>query len=184
MRSFKKAFKEADEYYTPSCLVKPLIPELNEWSRIFEKTFKREPIIWCPFDTEDSKYVEILQKEGFNVVFSHISKGGDFFYYEPDQWDIAISNPPFSLKLEVFKRLTELNKPFLMLMNMMAINYQEIGEFFFSIGTDIQFLIPDKKVSFDGRTSSFCSGYVCYKFLDKTKFIHLDNNNSNSLFKE
>lgn len=59
-----------------------------------------------------------------------------------------------------------------------------IGEFFCKIGEDIQFIVPDKKVSFDGHTSSFCSGYVCYKFIDRTKFIHLENNNSGTYFKE
>lgn len=59
-----------------------------------------------------------------------------------------------------------------------------IGELFYNIGDDIQFIIPDKKVSFDGNTSSFCSGYVCYKFVEKTKFIHLENNNSKGYFKE
>lgn len=183
MRSFKKAFNVADNYATPSCLVTPIIPMVEEYMKSIDRT-KDNFIIWCPFDEPHSKYVTLFREAGFKVVSSHINEGKDFFQYEPDDWQIAISNPPFSVKDFVFERLHKFGKPFLMLMNMMAINYQNISGLFCKIGTDIQFLIPDKKVSFDGKTSSFNSGYVCYKFLDKTKFFHLENNNSGRFFKE
>ena len=35
--------------------------------------------------------------------------------YEPRQWDCAITNPPFSIKKKVFRRLIDLNKPFALL---------------------------------------------------------------------
>lgn len=143
----------------------------------------REPIIWCPFDLAVSKYVEILKSNGFEVVHSHISEGLDFFKYQPEKWDIVVSNPPFSKKLDIFKRLVQFQKPFVLLMNMMALNYQNIGEFFCSVGTSIQFLFVDKKVSFNGKTSSFNSSYVCYKFLDRTEYKHLENNNTGANFR-
>lgn len=184
-KSFKRAFKVQDEYFTPSILIEFLIPYLSEWEENFIKNNNRKPIIWCPFDEETSKYVEILQKEGFQVVRSHLNDDKDFFNYQPELFDIIISNPPFSKKLEVMKRIIfTLDKPFLLLMNMMAINYQEIGNLFQFVGKDIQFIIPDKKVSFDGNTSSFCSGYVCYKFIDHTEFVHLAHNNTKENFRE
>lgn len=183
-KSFSRNFnKKNDEWVTPSCLVTLLIPYLESFARQINKK-SSEITIWCPFDHEESKYVQILSQHGYKIIHSHISDGQDFFDYRPDNWDIAISNPPFSKKLAIFERLVKFEKPFLMLMNIMALNYQEIGQFFWQVGNDIQFLIPDKKVSFDGRTSSFCSGYVSYKFLDKTEFVHLDNNNSKGFFKE
>ena len=185
-RSFARAFKEQDLYYTPSILVKCLVPYLKYWEGCFILEHKRNPIIWLPFDDENSKYVEILQKEGFEIVRSHINEDKDFFKYEPEQWDIAVSNPPFSRKLDIFKRhINDFgNKPFIYLMNMMAVNYQIIGELFQSVNPDIQFIIPDKKVSFDGNTSSFCSGYVCYKFIKQTEFLHLENNNTGENFRK
>ena len=69
-------------------------------------------------------------------------------------------------------------------MNIMALNYQEIGNLFQFIGREIQFIIPDKKVSFNGKTSSFCSGYVCYRVIDRTEFIHLENNNTGENFRK
>ena len=182
-RSFKKAFKAQDEYFTPSILVNMLVPYLRKWEIDFVNENGYRPLIWLPFDTEESQYYKILKAEGFQIVRSHLNDGKDFFNYQPSQFDIIISNPPFSRKLDIFKRIIfDLKRPFVLLMNMMAINYQEIGNLFQFVGKQIQFIIPDKKVSFDGNTSSFCSGYVCYDFIDHTEFVHLPHNNSHNNF--
>ena len=182
-RSFKKAFKVADEWATPSILVNMLIPYLEKWEKDFIEKEGYRPLIWLPFDTEESQYYKILNEQGFQVVRSHLNDGKDFFNYQPAQFDIIVSNPPFSRKLNIMERCCfELKRPFVLLMNIMCLNYQEIGNFFQFVGKDIQFIIPDKKVSFDGNTSSFCSGYVCYDFIDHTEFVHLPHNNSHNNF--
>lgn len=79
-----------DEFYTPRFAVEPLL-----------KYIPKDKIIWCPFDTEDSNYVKVFKENGYKVIYSHISTGQDFFYYEPDEYDIIVSNPPFSIKTEV-----------------------------------------------------------------------------------
>ena len=182
-RSFKKAFNVQDNYNTPSILVNMLEPYLYDFKLWFISKYNRQPVIWLPFDTEESQYFKILKENNYEVIRSHINDGQDFFTYHPEQFDLIISNPPFSLKKEVFKKIMfRFDKPFVLLMNMMAINYQEIGELFASVSPKIQFIIPDKKVSFDGNTSSFCSGYVCYKFIDHTEFVHLPHNNTKNNF--
>ena len=182
-RSFKKAFNVQDEYYTPSVLVGMLVPYLEKWEKDFVNKNGREPIIWLPFDTEESKYYQLL-KPGFEVIRSHLNDDKDFFKYQPEQFDLIVSNPPFSTKLKIFERIIfDLKKPFVLLMNMMAVNYSEIGNLFQFVNPKIQFIIPDKKVSFDGNTSSFCSGYVCYDFIDHTEFVHLVNNNTGANFR-
>ena len=148
------SFNEKDEYYTPSILVKPILEYI-----------KPNSVIWCPFDTEDSEFVILLKEAGHKVIFSHIWLGQDFFFYEPENYDIIISNPPFTRKLEVLKRLYELGKPFAVILGLPILNYQEVGEFF--LGKDLQLLIVDKKVSFDGNTASFNNSYFCYKMLPR-----------------
>lgn len=182
-RSLKKAFKAQDEYFTPSILVNMLVPYLKLWELAFATEHNRQPIIWLPFDTEESKYYTILKEEGFQVVRSHLNDDKDFFNWQPEKFDLIVSNPPFSTKDKIFTRcIYELKKPFVLLMNMMAINYQNIGEIFSAVNPKIQFIIPDKKVSFDGNTSSFCSGYVCYDFIYHTEFVHLSHNNTKNNF--
>ncbi len=164
-------FSNQDEYYTPKILVEPILKYIPEGSTI-----------WCPFDTEDSEFVRIFKEHNFNVIYSHIWTGQDFFDYEPDiEYDYIISNPPFSRKLEVLKRLYQLNKPFAMLLGLPILNYQVIGNFF--VGKNLQLLIVDKKVSFDGKTSSFNNSYFCKDILPENLiFVHLEHNNSNKNF--
>ena len=164
------SFNKKDEYYTPSILVKPIIKYTKG-------------VVWCPFDTEKSEFVIILKKYGFKVIYSHIWYGQDFFEYEPKKYDCIVSNPPFTKKLKVLKRLYELDKPFAMVMGLPILNYQEIGNFF--IGKKLQLLIVDKKVSFNGKTASFNNSYFCHKFLPQDIiFEHLENNNSGKFFIE
>lgn len=166
-------FNVKDEYYTPRILVEPIL-----------KFLKPHSYIWCPFDTKNSEFVIALQEAGHKVVYSHIWNGQDFFNYLPtdfDKIDYIISNPPFSQKLKVFERLYKLHKPFAMICGLPILNYQEVGSFF--LDKDLQLLIVDKKVSFDGNTASFNNSYFCYKVLPKDlMFVHLEHNNSKEKF--
>lgn len=106
-----KQKSETDEWFTPPTAIEPLMPYIKKYKTI-----------WCPFDRYDdeiqSMYVKVLRKHGHDVIFSHIDYGQDFFRYLPDRrFDAIISNPPYSLRNDVFKRLYEINKPFGMLMN-------------------------------------------------------------------
>ena len=112
------AFNEKDEYYTPKILVDAILPYVPGGK-----------IVWCPFDTKDSEFVHAISDKN-KVVYSHIWKGKDFFEYEPPEYDIIISNPPFTRKLEVLNRLYALNKPFAMILPLPMLNYQEVGDFF------------------------------------------------------
>lgn len=78
-----------DECWTERYAVEPLLKYLEPF---------RDKIIWCPFDTEESEFVKVFKENGYNVVFSHIWNGQDYFTYEPDKWDLLISNPPFTGK--------------------------------------------------------------------------------------
>lgn len=188
---------KSDELYTPKILVECLKPYFKQWikrhsgtgmyflHRMDGSTEVKKDIseftVWCPFDLELSEFVFFFKELGCKVVYSHIDTGQDFFNYEPDSYDIIISNPPFSRKLDVFKRCNELDKPWVMLSNIMCLNYMEIGNYF--ADNPVQMLIPDKRVSFDGNPSSFCSGYFCKDFLSSNlEFCHLSHCNSGRNF--
>ena len=152
--------KESDLQFTPQYAVKPLFEFLIP-SQI--------QTIWCPFDDETSEYVKEFQNNGYNVIATDIEHGYDFFTFEPKGYDIIISNPPFSLKDKILKRLQELNKPFAMLLPLPTLQ----GEKRFESLQDTQALIFDKRVNFykdkehiiTQSGAAFASIYVCKNFL-------------------
>ena len=156
-----KTNKESDEVYTPSYAIKPLL-----------KYISKDKIIWCPFDTEDSEYVEILNNNGNKVIFSHIDNGQNFFEYEPEEnYDLIISNPPFSIKDMIIQRLDELNKPYAILLPIPALQ----GQKRFPYMKNCQALIFDKRINYFKNKEtkeiqkgiSFGSFYLCKNFLPK-----------------
>ena len=163
-----KTDKASDEVYTPAYAVQPIIKYL--------KIFNPNATIWCPFDKEYSNYVKELTQAGFKVIFSHIDDEKNFFYYEPEEnYDIIISNPPFSQKDNVLKRLYELDKPYAMLLPVPTLQ----GQARFPYMKDIQYLGFDKRINYykdlamtktqDGV--SFGSCYLCRKFLPRDLII-------------
>lgn len=83
----------------------------------------KDIVIWCPFDKEDSEYVKIFKQNGNKVINSHLDNNQDFFSYEPNEdWDVIISNPPFSNKRQFFERAMSFNKPFCLLMTAQWLN--------------------------------------------------------------
>lgn len=106
-----KGGNKNDECYTPKYAITPILKYLNPNSNV-----------WCPFDTEESNFVKLLNGDGHSVCFGHIDDGKDFFKYTPDiHIDYIISNPPYSMKFEVLKRLFDLKIPFAMLLGVVGL---------------------------------------------------------------
>ena len=167
-------FKGTDEYYTPLHAVEILLPYIPEHSKI-----------WCPFDKEFSQYVQVFTAGGHEVVYSHIDNGQDFFRYEPDQeYDFIISNPPYSKKDAVIKRLYELGHPWSMFLNPNGIfDARERFNFFSRFG--VQLLIPRGRTQFMKYGSELCTSppfltvYVCWRFLPETIMFEQDDKQIN-----
>ena len=153
-----------DEYYTPIYAIEPIVEFLKEGSTI-----------WCPFDTKDSNYYKYLTEKGFNVICTHIEKGQDFLSIEPSiipQCDYIISNPPYSLKNEVFEKLYEIGKPFAMLVGVVGI-FESQRRFNLFKNNRVEVLYFNKRVSYfkdysDQKPSlnpPFSSVYLCSSVL-------------------
>ncbi len=128
---------ENDEFYTPNYAIEPILEYIKKGSTV-----------WCPFDLECSNYVKILKQKGFNVIYSHLENGQDFFKYEPSiDYDYIISNPPYSIKYEVFNRLFELNKPFAMLVGVVGI-FESRKRFDLFKNNIFEVMYFDKRVSY------------------------------------
>lgn len=142
-----------DEKYTPGYGVLPIIKYLPEGK-----------VIWCPFDTQHSEFVIHLQEAGFQVQYSHLMNGQDFFTYEPDYWDIIVSNPPFSEKVRIFERCLQFGKPFALLMSNFWLNSSGPCRLFKN--RELQLLLFDKRIQYNQNGNiPFGSSYYCYKLL-------------------
>lgn len=145
----------SDERSTPKYAVLPII-----------KYVPKGKIIWCPFDEESSEFVIELRKAGFEVIFSHIKYGQDFYNYEPKKWDIIVSNPPFTNKRKIFERCIGFNKPFALLMTNVWLNDAAPKQLFKD--KDLQLLMFDKRIDFDSNKKiTFSSSYYCYNLLPR-----------------
>lgn len=169
MAQIQYKFNKNDEYFTPSYAVYPIIKHL-----------KPNSIIWCPFDKEDSEYVKVFKKEGFKVIFGHIETGQDFFDVEIPKCDYIISNPPYSLKGDIFKRLYEIGIPFAMLINFQGIfDHKQRFEMFKNNKVEMLWLSPRVNYIKPNETKAsgvpFQSGYLCsHIFEDSLNFEYLD----------
>jgi hypothetical protein len=148
-----------DECYTPAYAVKPIIQYVP-----------KDAVVWCPFDTEDSEFVKQLSHT-HSVTYSHIDYGQDFFTYEPQNWDVIVSNPPFTNKRKFFERALSFNKPFALIMSNTWLNDSAPKQLFKD--KDLQLLMFDKRMEFiqpNGVASgkiTFSSSYYCWNFLPK-----------------
>lgn len=149
----------SDECFTPFYAVAPLL-----------KYIKPGSTIWLPFDEEWSAYNKLFTENGYKVIRSTIRENQDFFKYEPPlPYDIIISNPPFSKKDAVLKRLRELKKPFAILLPIATLQGQKRFEDLIGL----QLLVFDKRIGFHTNYnfatttegSPFATAYFCKNFL-------------------
>lgn len=162
-----------DECITPAHAVRPII-----------KYLPKDKIIWCPFDHRSSWFVVLLEGAGFQVVHSHkgraykhsqtltsfeliVTEGKDFYTWEPDKWDIIVSNPPFTNKRQIFERALSFDKPFALLMTLTWLNDSAPKQLFKD--KDLQLLMFDKRINYlgQGKHATFSSAYYCWNVLPK-----------------
>lgn len=148
-----------DECYTPEYAVEPILEYIP-----------KDAIVWCPFDTTESEFVKQISKTN-TVIHSHIKDGKDFFKYEPEKWDVIVSNPPFTKKRKFFERALSFNKPFALIMTNTWLNDSAPKILFAE--KELQLLMFDKRMNFIQPGSNnvakitFSSSYYCWNFLPK-----------------
>lgn len=156
---------EAQEMYTPYYCVKPIM-----------KYISKDKTVWTPFDKEWSAFYQSFRRGGYQTVRSHIDEGQDFFEYEPDNYDVIISNPPFSIKDKILQRLYELNKPFAILLPLNSLQGKSRYKFF---EQGIQILSFDQRIGYHNinnmdvpvEGSPFATAYFCRDILPKDLII-------------
>ena len=147
-----KTFLKHDDYMTPK----------YAWENI-QQYIPKDKVIWEAF-MGDGKSGEYLEELGFDVIHND----NDFF--ESNEGDIVVSNPPFSKSKEVITRLKKIDKPFILILPSSKINTQ----YFRLFKNEIQIIIPKKRIHFDKQidgvtpegwknSCNFDCFYYCYK---------------------
>ncbi|MBR5314562.1 MAG: hypothetical protein IKU45_04005 [Clostridia bacterium] len=163
MSFFEQLVKQSntDEWYTQAKDVQIIVPYLsqNEYRKIL-----------CPFDTRESNFVKVLRNNGFDVSYSCITTGVDFFEIDNlSDYDAIVSNPPFSKRQRVLERLFNANVPFAMIMNFNGLFDNRIRYELFK-SHKFEILVPRDRMNFfnetcNGGCPNFQSVYVCSKIL-------------------
>ena len=157
--------KEDNELYSPFYIVDHII-----------KYLPKDKIIWCPFDEEWSAFYIRLKECGYTVIRSSLKDNKNFFEYSPAQWDIIVSNPPFSIKDKVLDRLYSFHKPFAVLLPLNSLQGKSRFEYF---KQGIQILSFDSRVCYHDKKhmnsvvkgNPFATAYFCKDLLPKDLII-------------
>ena len=100
-------FKIHDQYYTPK----------SAWEKI-NHLIPKDKVVWeaCMLNSHLSKSPQYLKELGNEVVYDT-----SWDILKENHGDIIITNPPFEtkIKIAILKRLVELDKPFIIIMNSM-----------------------------------------------------------------
>lgn len=145
-----------DELYTPDYAIKPLL-----------KYLPKDKIIWECTDFGSSNITKLLKQHDYKVISTH-KDNFDFLTDIPNfDFDIIITNPPYSLKNEFLKKCYEYDKPFCLLLPLTSLEGIERGKMFSEKGIDV--LVLDRRCDFmDNKKSNwFNTSWFCYKVLPK-----------------
>ena len=155
---------EKNDYYT----------QKDMWKNI-SHLIPKDKVIWegCMLNSK-SNSMEYLTELGYEVVGD---KSWDILNCDIPKCDIILTNPPFktSLKIQILKKLVEIDKPFIIIMNTTNVFTNYMREIFGDNIKHLQLVIPKQKILFEEyneeeekmvkckKAPSFYCCYVCYK---------------------
>lgn len=187
MSNFKDSplFAVHNDYYTPKSAWEQIKQFVNTDLKVWEcfllncgNEQSKKYLTECGYEVIGNKNVDFLNEETYTPEMKNKDYG------------IIISNPPFeriksfkqrkeNLKYKCLKKLLDLDKPFIIIMNstnMFQKWFMELVE-----GKDIKFIFPSSKINYEkykdgepveaGKSCSFNSIYVCYKIIEKNEWI-------------
>jgi hypothetical protein len=149
-----KGYHTEDDYMTP----------FSTWKSI-AKYLPKDKVIWEAFHG-DGTSGDHLRALGFEVVHKNI----DFF--DSDEGEIIVSNPPFSKAKAILKRLKSLNKPFVLILPISKL----ARKYFQTLFPDIQLIIPKSRIQFirnNKHNCNFDTAFFCWKMSLERDIIFL-----------
>lgn len=128
--------------------------------------------IWFPFNNYDSEFKLKADELKLQYKATHIfdDLGHDFFTTEPpENCDLLISNPPFSIQNDIIAHTFELVeqgkvKSFCLLLPLATLETPKRAEMYEKYSDKLSILVFKKRIKFLGHTQVFNKGccWICY----------------------
>lgn len=149
---------------TPTNVVEKLLNHLDFFAELhYEKLnitteMRKNLVVWCPFDNDDSEYVKQIRAKWYTVV-----NDVDYFTETPKKYDVIISTIFSDNKRKIFERALSLWKPFAFLTPLSWLTEVESREVFFN--NELELLMFDKNIEVEWKA------YFCNQFLENVIMI-------------
>ena len=110
----------------------------------------------------------MFRNYGYKVIETHLESGFNFLTDDPNfDFDIIVTNPPYSIKDDFLKRCYELNKPFALLLPITAI--QGVTRYPYFKFNGIEILAFNRRVQFiQAKKVWFAVAWFCHNLLKKS----------------
>lgn len=145
-----------DELYTPDEAIIPILKYLDH-----------NLIYWECTDFGESNITKVLRANEFKVVSTN-KEQLDFIKEKANfEFDVIITNPPYSLKNEFIKRCYEYNKPFMLLLPLTALEGKERNKLYKDKGIEV--IVLDKRINFMKTKKNvwFNTSWFCWRICNK-----------------
>lgn len=146
-----------DELYTPKYAIDPLLKYLDKF---------KDKTIWECTDFGSSNITKVLKDNGFKVISTH-KENFDFLNDKPNfEFDVIITNTPYSIKDDFLKKCYEYNKPFALLLPITALEGINRGKMYKKWG--VQLIVLDKRINYmkSKKSNWFNTSWFCWQLLD------------------
>lgn len=167
-----------NDYHTPDYCMDYILPFIK---KVKETSAKENFTVWEPACSKQKMIVKYLKRHKIKTVGTCISKGRkyDFMTFEPPfEFDMIITNPPFSMKKEFIDKCLEYDKPFILIIPLRILEntswYSILKE------KDFSLLIPMKRIHYikpcgTKSKSAFQSGFLCYGLALPQKLMFVES---------
>lgn len=134
-----------DDFQTPPEALTPLL-----------KYIPKNKIIWeCACGK--GNLVKGFENLGYKVTGSDALTGQSFFLYEPEKYDVIVTNPPFSLKQEFLEHAYCLGKPFAFLLPLTTFETRKRQDLFKKYGVEV--ILFDRRINFETPSGNGSSSW-------------------------
>lgn len=150
-----------DNLWTPVEAIYPLLRHLPN----------RRMKIWEPCDYGDSKITKILKENGHEVISTDIIHGFNFLTDTPTfDFEMVITNPPYSLKDNFLEKCYSYGKPFSLLLPLTALEGKWRGEMFSEMGISV--IVLDKRINFTSKKNVwFNTSWFCWNIFQNNTLV-------------